>query len=194
MYTPLCLHVHPPPLGNLKFPLCITQLHTKFSRQFKCLHMILSNLSTVILHCLKSFNIAVSAPPSLHMKRCKQACIRLDGRGCGDVFQNPLSLDLLFPHDRTVYRRSDQHLSWTSWSVQWRQHSPLAQRVYWALQSGVSHRYRPPPKREVEPKTWGRRRRCWQVGRRWGWSWQWRWWLSEGRFTTSLMCGFTRLD
>ncbi len=74
------LHVHPPlltrtpPRGNLKFPLRITQLHTKFSRQFKGLHMILSNL--------KSFNIAVSAPSSLHMKRCKQACIRLDGRGC----------------------------------------------------------------------------------------------------------------
>jgi len=48
------LHVHPPlltrtpPQGNLKFPLRITQLHTKFSRQFKGLHMILSNL--------KSFN------------------------------------------------------------------------------------------------------------------------------------------
>ncbi len=48
------LHVHPPlltrtpPRGNLKFPLRITQLHTKFSRQFKGLHMILSNL--------KSFN------------------------------------------------------------------------------------------------------------------------------------------
>ena len=48
------LHVHPPLLtrtlsrGNLKFPLRITQLHTKFSRQFKGLHMILSNL--------KSFN------------------------------------------------------------------------------------------------------------------------------------------
>ncbi len=46
--------VHPPlltrtpPRGNLKFPLRITQLHTKFSRQFKGLHMILSNL--------KSFN------------------------------------------------------------------------------------------------------------------------------------------
>ncbi len=79
MYTPLCLHVHPP-LGNLKFP-----LHTKFSRQFKGLHMILSNLFKVILHCLKSFNIAVSAPSSLHMKRCKQACIRLDGRGCGST-------------------------------------------------------------------------------------------------------------
>ncbi len=56
------LHVHPPlhymytPPGNLKFPLRITQLHPKFSRQFKGLHMILSNLSTVILHCLKSFN------------------------------------------------------------------------------------------------------------------------------------------
>jgi len=53
------LHVHPPlltctpPRGNLKFPLRITQLHTKFSRQFKGLHMILSNFSIVILHCLK---------------------------------------------------------------------------------------------------------------------------------------------
>ena len=53
------LHVHPPlhymytPPGNLKFPLRITQLHPKFSRQFKGLHMILSNFSLVILHCLK---------------------------------------------------------------------------------------------------------------------------------------------
>ncbi len=69
---------------------------------------------------------------------------------------------------------------------------------FWTCKSEsdrVSHRHRSPPKREVRPKTWGRRRRCWQVGRRWGWSWQWRWrwrwrWVSEG----SLMCGFTRLD
>ncbi len=79
------LIVHPPlltctpPRGNLKFPLRITQLHTKFSRQFKGLHMILSNLSTVILHCLKELQY-------LHMKRCKQTCIRLNERGCCSTF------------------------------------------------------------------------------------------------------------
>ncbi len=47
------LHVHPPlltrtpPRGNLKFPLRITQLHTKFSRQFKSLHMILKSFNFV---------------------------------------------------------------------------------------------------------------------------------------------------
>ena len=52
MYTFLCLHVHLP-LRNLKFSLCITQLHTKFSRQFKNLHMILSNLFMILPHSLK---------------------------------------------------------------------------------------------------------------------------------------------
>ncbi len=56
MYTPLCLHVHP--RGNLKFPLRITQLHTKFSRQFKGLHMILSNLSMTFPTALNSVNLA----------------------------------------------------------------------------------------------------------------------------------------
>ncbi len=117
---------------------------------------------------------------------------------CGDVFQNPLSLGLLFPHGRTVDTRADQHLSWTSWSVQWRQHSPLAQRVYWSLESGVSHRHRSPPKWEVEPKTWGRRGGtdggpAGEVDHGAG-GHGWRWWVSEERFTTSLMCGFTRIN
>jgi len=57
------LHVHPPlltrtpPRGNLKFPLRITQLHTKFSRQFKGLHMILSNFSMTFLTALNSVNL-----------------------------------------------------------------------------------------------------------------------------------------
>jgi len=47
---PPSLHVHPPPpLENLIFPLRTTQLHTKFSRQFKGPHMILSNL--FIMNC-----------------------------------------------------------------------------------------------------------------------------------------------
>ena len=196
--------VHPPLLtctpsrGNLKFPLRITQLHNKFSRQFKGIHMILSNLSTVILHCLKelqyrcfstSFATYETLQTSLHPFGWKRVCKHVhlaalhllpvwdldlgfgkrtywfpnllsrlafeelnelrrvykydcDSRfvwlqdishppwsvcrrswkdtpwavcHCGYVFQNPLSLDLLFPHDRIVYRRSD-----TSWSVQWR--------------------------------------------------------------------------
>ncbi len=82
---PSSLHVHPFS-ENLEFPLHITQLHIKFSRQFKSLHMISSNLFTVILHCLKSFNIAISAPFLLHMKRCKQICIRLNERGCDSTF------------------------------------------------------------------------------------------------------------
>jgi len=48
MYTPLCLHVQ----------LRITQLHTKFSRQFKGLHMILSNLFMTFPTALNSVNLA----------------------------------------------------------------------------------------------------------------------------------------
>jgi len=83
------LLTHTPPRGNLKFPLRITQLHTKFSRQFKGLHMILSNLFTVILHCLKELQY-------LHMKRCKQVCIRLNGRGCCSTFTSLPSISLPF--------------------------------------------------------------------------------------------------
>ena len=84
---PLCLHV--PPHRGISLP--ITQLHTKFSRQFKGLLM---TFPTVILHCLKSFNIAVPAPSSLHMERCKQACIRLNGRGCSSTFTSLPSTSL----------------------------------------------------------------------------------------------------
>ncbi len=61
---PSGLIVHPPlltctpPRGNLKFPLRITQLHTKFSRQFKGLHMILSNLFMIFPTALNSVNLA----------------------------------------------------------------------------------------------------------------------------------------
>jgi len=62
--TPPWLKCTPPfaymytPSGKLKFSLRITQLHTKFSRQFKGLHMILSNLSMTFPTALNSVNLA----------------------------------------------------------------------------------------------------------------------------------------
>ena len=96
------LHVHSFSLHvhllskNLKFSLHITQLHIKFSRQFKSLHIISSNFFTVILHCLKNFNIIISASFLLHMKRCKQICIHLNEKECDSMFILLLFISLLF--------------------------------------------------------------------------------------------------
>ncbi len=57
--------------------------------------MILSNLFTVILHCLKELQYC-SASSSLYMKCCKQICIHLNERECDSTFISLLFISCLY--------------------------------------------------------------------------------------------------